>query len=132
MPHPPCSPAEADDPEGLAGQVGAEEPERLPGLPFAGVDRPFGRDEVPGRREEQGDRDVRRRFREHARRVADLDPAAAGLGDVDVVVADRVVADDLEPRPGRVHHGRVDGVREERQEPFAAGDPPQQLVSRRR
>ena len=59
-------------------------------------------------------------------------PRARAGGDVDVVEADRVVADDLELRPGRVEELVVDPVGQQRQDPVAARDASQQLVARRR
>src|SRR6185436_7909970 len=61
-------------------------------------------------------------LRQDARRVADGNAALRAGGDVDVVVADREVAHDLELRAGTIEELVIDAVREERQDAVAALD----------
>ena len=85
-----------------------------------------------GRGHQQRPGEVGGRLGQDARRVADRDAAPRAGGDVDVVEADRVVAHDPQPGPGRVEELVVDPVGQQRQHAVAAGDPTQQLVARRR
>ena len=88
-------------------QIVTEMPEGFPGFPFAG-DRvlvPFGKPARGG--DQQTKSHVRRGIGEHPRGVADGDAALRGRRHVDVVEADRVVADYLQARGG-VHERGVD------------------------
>ena len=59
-------------------------------------------------------------------------PRPRALGDVDVVEADGVVADDLEPGTGRVEEGAVHPIGQQGQDAVTTGHPAKQLVARRR
>ena len=60
------------------------------------------------------------------------DPPPRAGRHVDVVEPDRVVGDDPQAGTRRVEQLVVDAVGEQREEAIHAGDPPQQLVARRR
>ena len=89
--------AHADDAERAAGQVLPEMAERFPGLPFAGNAVLVPLDQPAGGADEQAKGHVGRGVGQHARRVADRDAARGGGRHVDVVEADREVADHLQP-----------------------------------
>ena len=57
------------------------------------------------------------------------DPASGAGGDIDVVEADGVVADDPETRPGGVEERVVHSVGEQGQDAVAPGDAPEQLIA---
>ena len=78
-------------------------------------------DHAAGRGDQQTEGHVGRGVGQHAGRVADGDAARRGGRDVDVVEADGVVADDLQPRRG-VQQGRVDAVGQQRHQAVAVGD----------
>src|SRR5262249_35580499 len=85
--------AHADDPEGAAGQVLAEVPQRLPGLPPAGEGIRVPLDDAAGGGDEQAEGHVGGGVGEHAGGVAHGDAALGGRRHVDVVEADGEVAD---------------------------------------
>ena len=113
--------AHADDAERPAGEVLAEMAERLPRLPLAGQAVVVPLDEPAGGGDQQAEGHVGGGVGQHAGRVADGDAAGRGRRDVDVVEADRVVADHLEARRG-VEQGGVDAVGEQRHQAVAVGD----------
>ena len=118
--------------ERRAVDIGAQQQHRTPRPPAAVADVAvaLGQPSRGGHQQRPGQ--VGGRLGQDARRVADGDPPPGARRDVDVVEADGVVADDLELRPGGVEELVVDPVREQRQDAVAPGDPPQQLVPRRR
>ena len=103
-------PAEADDPEGRAMDVVAEERVDPEAVPFARAQRRFGVGRSSRGRQQQEEGDVGGRLIEHARRVADRHAQTRGGGHVDVVVADADVADRFEPARSAREDGLVDGV----------------------
>ena len=127
-----ADPPEADDPERRAVDVRSEQQQRPPRLPLAVADVPVALGQAPGRGHQERPGEVGGRLGQDARRVADSDPARGARRDVDVVEADRVVADHLQPRTSGVEERVVDLVGEQRQHPVATGDTPEQLVARRR
>ena len=112
--------------------VAAEQQLRAPRPPATGAHIAIAFRNAPRRGHEQRPGQVRGRLGQDAGRVADRDAAPRARRDVDVVEADRVVRNDLQPGPGRVQELVVDPVREERQHAVAAGDPAQQFGARRR
>ena len=78
--------------------VAAQPLDELPTLPFAIAQPALGRRQAPCRRHQQRPGEVGRGVIEHARRVGRHDAGARTGGEVDVVVADRKVADGLEAR----------------------------------
>ena len=127
-----ADPPEADDAQGRAVDVGAEEQVRAPGPPLAGADKAVALGDPPSGGEHQGPGQIGRRLGQRARRVADRDPASSTGRDVDVVVADGVVADHPELWTGRVQQLLVDAIGEQGQDAVAAGHPAEQLIPRRR
>ena len=127
-----ADPPEADDAERRAVDVRPEQQQRPPRLPAAGADVAIALGHAPGGGHQQRQGEVGGRLGQDARRVADGDAAPRARGDVDVVEADRVVADDPELRPGRVEELVVDPVGQQVSDAVAAGDPAQELVARRR
>src|SRR5258705_715623 len=125
-----ADPAEADDADRRSVDVGSHQEHRAPRLPVAGADVTVPFDEPPGGGHQQAPGEVRGWLREHAGGVADRDSARGAGWDVDVVEADREVADDLQLRAGAVEELVVDVVGEERQDAFAAFDRAQQRVAR--
>ncbi len=100
--HPGADLPEADEPQGPAGQVGADGGLPRPALPH----RPRLGRHVPGQAEQQRPGQLGRR-RGRALRAADGDAPGAGGGDVDRGVAQ--AGGDQEPQPGQpVEERRVD------------------------
>ena len=111
-----ADPPEADDAERRAVDVRPEQQQRAPRLPAAVADVAVALGDAPRGGHQQRQGEVGGRLGQDARRVADRRRrAAAQAGDIDVVEADGVVADDLELRPGRVEELVVDPVGEQRQ-----------------
>src|SRR5439155_18169429 len=88
--------------------------------------------DTAGRGHKQGEREIRGRLGQDARCVANRDPTPGARRDVDVVEADRVVADHAELRTGRVEQLVVDTVGEEREDAVAARNGVEQLGAWRR
>jgi hypothetical protein len=88
-----ADPAEAHDPEALAGELGAGE--GLP-VPLLGLHRGVGRRDVPREREHEADRELGGRERVAARRVHHEDAAPRRRREVDVVDAHAATADHLQ------------------------------------
>ena len=86
-----------------------------------GVGRP------PRRRQQQEEREIGGRLVEDAGRVAHRDPELGRGGDVDVVVADRDVGDDPQPRRAGPEDGGVDAVGEDAHDRVDVGDRVDQL-----
>ena len=78
-------------------------------------------DQPPRRGDEQTEGHVGGGVGQHAGRVADRDAARRRRRHVDVVEADRVIADHLEPR-GRVEQGGVDAIGQQRHQAVTVGD----------
>ena len=120
-----------DDPERRAVDVRPHQQHRAPGLPLARR----GRSGRPRRRAARRPSAAPRRGPRWSRsgRRACCRPgcrARVHAGDVDVVEADREVADDLELRPGPVEELVVDPVGEQRQDAVAALDRARGAASR--
>lgn len=87
--------AEADDAERLAGDLAADHVGRPPSTPFAGPYLPLALACPPSDRKQQRHGDVGGAICENAGRVGDDDAGSLGGRDVDVIVADAIVAEDL-------------------------------------
>jgi hypothetical protein len=112
--------------------VRSKEQERSPRLPVALSDEPVPLRQATGRCHEQRPGKIRGRLRQNARRIADRTPRRAHCRDIDVVEADRVIADDAELRSSRIEELIVDLVGQQGQRPIDPGDAPKQLVPWRR
>ena len=88
---------EADDADGLVGELDAGE---LRALPLAGLERGARGRDVAGAGEQQGDGELRGAHDVRGRGVDDHDAGLRGGLDVDVVEADAGARHDLEPRSG--------------------------------
>ena len=105
--HFPADPAHADDPEGLAGQLVAQEAQAVGRSGMAGG---RGRNQPPRRGNHEADGVLGNRDGVHPRGVGDDDAPTGGVVDVDVAVAGSVSCD--EAKPGRrVDDLGVDGDR---------------------
>ena len=120
--------AVADDPERLALQPAAEHEVDRPRPRLARADQPLALPHPARDREQQRDREVGRRVGQDAGRVRDDHAARAGRVHVDVVVADRDVGDDAQPRRRRRRGTRRRPVVEHRHDRLGAGDRVVQLV----
>ncbi len=128
----PADAPEPDDAQRRARDVATQQQQRSPGHPAVVAHEGVGLGDAPRDRQQQREREVRGRLREHARRIAHRDAATRARGDIDVVVADREVADDLELRPGGVQQLVVDPVGQQCQQPVHTGHAAEQLVAWRR
>ena len=97
-------PPEPDDADRRAMDVRPEQQQRTPRLPAAAADVAVALGQPAGGGHQQRPGEVGGRLGQDARRVADRDTAPRAGGDVDVVEADGVVADDPE-RPARPRRG---------------------------
>ena len=94
-----ADPAQADDPKRRPGYVAAEEVRLGPAAaPAALADSAVGDDEPPPDREQQREREIGSRRRQHAGRIRERDSVRRARGRIDRVVADAVVRDDSEVR----------------------------------
>ena len=112
--------------------VRPEQEHRPPRLPAAGANVAVALRDTPGGGHDQRPRKIRGRLGQDAGRVPDRDPPPGAGWHVDVVEADRVVRDDLEPGARGVEQLVVDPVGQQRQDAVAAGHGAQELVARRR
>ena len=125
----PADPSMADEPEHESVEAAAEHQIRRPDPVLAAPDQAVSLGHPPQEREDERDRQLRGRSREHPRRVRHgHTPPAAGL-EVDVVHADRVVGDDAQLRARRVEQLVVDPVGEHQHQPVLAGDALQELLA---
>ena len=109
------------DAQGLAPEQLAQEQRRQPALVAAGGQEVVGLDDAARRGEGQGDGELRRRLRQHPGRIADGYAPARGRRQIDVVVADGVVAVGAAARRReRVEGGRAPGLRQLADDPVAA------------
>ena len=92
----PSDPAEADDAERLAIDVVAPEEVPLPAGPLPRARETVGRDDASRGSHEQGPREVGGRLRQHVGGIGHHDPARLAGRHIDVVEADRHVADGLQ------------------------------------
>ena len=95
-----ADPARPDHAEALALEALAEHELEREAPRLAGAEHPVALGHAAEQRERERDRELGGRAREHVRRVRDDDAARAGGGEVDVVDADAVVGDDLQPGAG--------------------------------
>jgi hypothetical protein len=93
-------PAETDDAQCLAVDVGPPQQSPSPGLPLAGADVGVGFHDAPAGRHEQSPGEVGGGLGEDVGRVGDDDAMTAGGRHVDVVEAHGHVGDDLQPGRG--------------------------------
>src|SRR5438067_10821550 len=94
-----ADPAQADDPKRRPRDVAAEEVRLGPtATPAALTDSTVGDDEPPPDREQQREREIGSRRRQHAGRIRERDSVRRARGRIDRVVADAVVRDDSEVR----------------------------------
>lgn len=89
-----------DDPQRLAGYLGAYQVGRAPAGPLTGAQFPLALAGPPGNHQHQRHRDVGSAFAEHVRRIGDGQAEVTGGTFADVAVANAVVADDPCLRPG--------------------------------
>ena len=101
-------PSEAQHTERFAVDVETPEKVPLPALPRAGTRVTIRLRHAPGRRHEEGPREIRGGIGEDVRGVGNRDATALRSRDVDVVVADGNVRDDLQT--GRRQQLLIDGV----------------------
>src|SRR5215217_697014 len=123
--------AVADDPDGRPVQVTPEHQARLPRGPPAGANERLALRQPARYAEHQREREIGRRVREHAGRVAHRDAAGAGRVQVHVVHAHGVVRDCAQVRR-RLDQIGVHGIGEHGQEPLELRRPCEQLRARRR
>src|SRR5438094_3152601 len=94
-----AGPSQADDPKRRPRDVAAEEVRLGPtATPAALTDSTIGDDEPPPDREQQREREIGSRRRQHAGRIRERDSVRRARGRIDRVVADAVVRDDSEVR----------------------------------
>ena len=106
-----ADPAHAEDPEALAGHVGAEHEQGVPAVPGAAPHEAVPLRAAAGGREDAQHRGVGGRVGEDVRGVRDHDPDVAGGGDVDVLVPDRVGRDDAERARHLLQHLAAEPLR---------------------
>ena len=122
--------AHAEDSEGAAEDVGAEVVERVPGLPFAGIDGLGAFDEAAGGGHEEGEGHVCGGAGENVRGVSDRDAAAGRFGHVNVFETHGDLADGAQVGGG-VHELGVYLVGKEAEEAVYVGDLLQEGLARR-
>ena len=110
----------------------AEHGRRLPRPRLARAHEPVALGDAPDEREQERERELGGRRREHVRRVRDDDAALRRRREVDVVVADRVLRHDAQLRAGGVQQLGVDGVGRHRHEPVRTRHVHADLVLERR
>ena len=104
-----ADPARPHDPEDLALQVPPEQQVRRPAREASRPHHPVAFDDPARQGEHQRDREVRRGVGQDVRRIGHHDSPRRGRRPVDLVDADGVARDDLEP-VRRLDDGRGDGV----------------------
>ena len=112
--------------------VAAGHPLGLPGSPCAILGGAPRLRQPPGRRQQQRQRQVRRRLRQHPRRVAQRHPPCPQRRQIHMVVAHRHRAHNLELRPRRIQQCRVDALRQQAVDPIHPPHPLQQHLARDR
>ena len=118
---------DADEPELLPVQLGAEHEIERPAFPRAAADNALAFSKPARDGENQRPGEVGNRLGQHVGRVGDDDTARRRVSDVDVVEADRNIGDDLQLRRG-VDHRAIDCVGQQRHERILVSDPRAELV----
>ena len=127
-----ADPPEADDPERRSVDVRTQQQQRTPRPPLAVADVSIALRQPTCGRHQQRPGEIGGGLGQDARRVADRDPAPGAGRDIDVVEADRVVADHLQRRAGGIQQLVIDPVGQQGQDPVAPGHATEQLGARRR
>jgi hypothetical protein len=115
-----ADPAHADDGEALAGQRAAEKVGRPPAGPAALADKALSFAEPPQRHQDEGHGDVGGVLGKDVGRVGDCDAAGARRLEVDIVRADAVIGDQLQPRARALDQLGVEAVADIGDEDVAA------------
>jgi hypothetical protein len=119
--------ADTDEAELLASQFHTKQVVKCPAAPRARTHLTLTLAESARNCENEAPGEIRTRVGEHVRRVGHNHAARSAGRQIDVVVADRNIADRLQLRPGGVEHGRIDRFGEQAHDGVLAGHPLQQL-----
>ena len=128
----PSDAAAAHDAQELAGQAAAQHEIEAPSLPRARAHKPLAFAEPSRDGQDEGPGEIRRRIRQHIRRVRAVNPLRRGVRHIEVVVADGDVGDDLQRGPGRVDGRAVDAAAQEHDDTGLALEPLVQLLDGQR
>ena len=123
-----ADPAEADDPELLAAQLGAEHEIERPGLPASAPHQAVAFGDTAHDAENQRPGEIGGGLGEHVGRVGDDHAQLARRVHVDVVDADRHRRHHLEVWQPGLEHGAIHGVGQQRNQPLLAAHAGHELV----
>ncbi len=124
-------PAQPDQAKCSAVDILAQQRLGAPRFPFALPNVRLALDHAPRRGEHQRHGKIGACLGEHVGRIGNKHATRGGRRQVDVVIADGVVADDAKPGGG-VKQRRVDPVRQQRKQAIALAGLPQQFLTWRR